>query len=157
MLLNQGGVLDEILGGWSTSGHLDIHSGYPTTIYSGLPNRTGSLAGGVFANRVANLSAPRTRTEWFNPANFGDPVPYTYGNSGRDSTMVPGFWSIDGNVQKHFKITETVKMLIRADAFNLFNHKNLGEPGETIDLPNTGVISSSIEARIVEVGAQIVF
>jgi hypothetical protein len=157
MLLNQGGVLDEILGGWSTSGHLDIHSGYPTTIYSGLPNRTGSLAGGVFANRVANLSAPRTRTEWFNPANFGDPVPYTYGNSGRDSTMVPGFWSIDGNVQKHFKITETVKMLIRADAFNLFNHKNLGEPGETIDLPNTGVISSSTEARIVEVGAQIVF
>jgi hypothetical protein len=157
MLLNQGGVLDEILGGWSTSGHLDIHSGYPTTIYSGLPNRTGSLAGGVFANRVANLSAPRTRTEWFNPANFGDPVPYTYGNSGRDSTMVPGFWSIDGNVQKHFKITETVKMLIRADAFNLFNHKNLGEPGETIDLPNTGVISSSTEARVVEVGAQIVF
>jgi hypothetical protein len=156
-LLNQGGVLDEIVGGWSTSGHFEIHSGYPTTIYSGLPNRTGSLAGGVFADRVANNSAPKTRTEWFNPANFGDPAPYVYGNSGRDSTTVPGYWNLDANLQKHFRITDSIKMLIRADAFNLFNHKNFGEPGETIDLPNTGVISSSTEARIVEVGTEISF
>jgi carboxypeptidase family protein len=157
MLANQGGALDEIVGGWSTSGSFNIHSGYPTTIYSGLPNRTGSLAGGVFANRVADQPSPKTRAEWFNPANFGDPVPYTYGNSGRDSTMVPGYWNLDANIQKHFTITESVKMLLRADAFNFFNHKNLGEPGETIDLPNTGVIASSTEARIIEVGTQIDF
>lgn len=157
MLLNQGGALNEIVGGWSTSGSFNIHSGYPTTIYSGLPNRTGSLAGGVFANRIASQPSPKTTAEWFDPANFGDPAPYTYGNSGRDSTYVPGYWNLDANLQKHFKITESVRMLIRADAFNFFNHKNLGEPGETIDLPNTGVISSSTEPRIVEVGSQIDF
>jgi hypothetical protein len=158
MLLNHGGVLDAIVGGWSTSGSLDIHSGYPTTIYSGLPNRTGSLAGGVFANRVASLAEPKTRAEWYDPANFGDPAPYMYGNSGRDSTTVPGFWDFDANLQKHFKITESVRMLIRADAFNTFNHRNLGEPGETIDVPgSTGVISSSTAPRVVEVGSQITF
>jgi hypothetical protein len=158
LLLNQGGVADEIVGGWTTSGSFNIHSGYPTTIYSGLPNRTGSLAGGVFANRVASQSAPKTRAEWYDPANFGDPAPYTFGNSGRDSTIVPGFWNLDANIQKHFKITESVKLLIRADAFNFFNHKNLGEPGNTIDFPgSTGVISSSSEPRIVEVGTQIDF
>ena len=156
-LLNHGGVLDEIVGGWSTSGSYNIHSGYPTTIYSGLPNRTGSLAGGVFADRAGNQSAQKTTAQWFNPADFADPAPYKYGNSGRNSTYVPGYWNLDANLQKHFKITESVRMLLRGDAFNVFNHKNLGEPGSTIDLPNTGVIASSTEERILEVGSQIEF
>jgi hypothetical protein len=157
-LLNQGGVLDQIVGGWNAAGSFDIHSGYPITIYSGLPNRTGSLAGGVFANRVEHQPSPKTTAEWFNPANYGDPAPYTYGNSGRDSMVVPGYWNLDANLQKHFSITESIKMLIRADAFNLFNHKNLGEPGHAIDLPGySGMITSSSAPRVVEVGSQISF
>lgn len=134
-------------------------TGQPSfTIYSGLPNRTGSLAGGVFANRVGHQPSPNTTAEWFNPANYGDPAPYTYGNSGRESMVVPGYWNLDANLQKHFSITESIKMLIRADAFNLFNHKNLGEPGHAIDLPDySGVITSSSAPRVVEVGSQISF
>jgi hypothetical protein len=134
-------------------------TGQPSfTIYSGLPNRTGSLAGGVFANRVGHQPSPTTTAEWFNPANYGDPAPYTYGNSGRESMVVPGYWNLDANLQKHFSITESIKMLIRADAFNLFNHKNLGEPGHAIDLPDySGVITSSSAPRVVEVGSQISF
>ncbi|MGC1361662.1 MAG: carboxypeptidase regulatory-like domain-containing protein [Silvibacterium sp.] len=154
---NQKGILDQIVGGWITSGSFEANSGYPFTIFAGGPNLTGSLAGSVFANRVGNLSAAKNATQWFNPANFADPAPYTYGDSGRNSTRTPGFWDFDAALQKNFNISETVKLQFRCDAFNLFNHRNLGEPGNSLDNSGTGQIVSSTAPRLLQVGSQISF
>ena len=62
-LLNQGGILDEIIGGWTTSGNFSAHTGYPFTVLAAPPNQTGSLSGivsgNVFADRVGNLPSAK--------------------------------------------------------------------------------------------------
>lgn len=157
MLVNHGGVLEKLIGGWTTSGSLDIHSGYPLTVFAGGPNLTGSLAGSVFASRVGSLPAAKTASQWFNPANYADPAPYTYGNSGRNSLRTPGSWGFDAALQKRFTLTESLNLRIRADAFNVFNHRSLGRPNTTLDNSGTGQILSSSAPRILQVGAQISF
>jgi hypothetical protein len=156
--LNQSNTLDEILGGWDVAGAFDIHSGYPVTISAGVSSlQTGALAGGLFANKVGNQPDPHTAAEWFNLANYADPAPYTYGNSGRDSMVVPGFWNLDANLKKTFRITEKVQLQFRADAFNAFNHKNLYEPTKYLDATNSAKITASTLSRVIQIGSQINF
>jgi hypothetical protein len=52
------------------------------------------------------------------------------GNVGRNSYRYPGIWSFDMSLFKHFPMPwEGHNLELRADAFNLFNHPNLGVSG----------------------------
>jgi hypothetical protein len=161
MLLNRGGILDRVIGGWTTSGNFTVHSGYPFTILASPPNLTGSLSGvvtgNVFADRVAHLPSPKSALEWFNPANFASPAPYTFGDSGRNTNISPGYWDYDADLKKTFSLYEGVNLQVRGDAFNVFNHRNLTAPDATLGTTGTGQITASTTARILQVGAQINF
>jgi hypothetical protein len=124
----------------------------------GTANLSGALAGSWYPNRVANgsLSNP-TIQQWFNPSAFAVPAPFTFGNSGRNILYGPGFANLNFNLAKTFNIMEKVKLQIRADAINIFNHPNFGQPNAGIGTAGAGVISSADAARTIQLGAVLRF
>jgi len=63
-----------------------------------------------------------------NPAAFAVPAPGTWGNAARDLLRGPGFQQLDFTLSKRFAITESAHFELRADAYNILNHANFGNP-----------------------------
>ena len=55
------------------------------------------------------------------------------GNAGRNSLRGPQWFDSDASLVKLIPITERVAVRFRADAFNVFNKVNLGQPDSTVD------------------------
>jgi hypothetical protein len=155
---NNSAVADGIIGGWQASTIFLVHSGFPFTPVIGTNNLSNSLAGSWFPDRIASghLSNP-THQEWFNPAAFTTPAPYTFGNSGRNILYGPGFGNVNFSLAKTFSIVEKVKLQIRADAVDIFNHPNFGQPNTSIGTLGAGVVSSAIDSRTIQLGGVVRF
>jgi hypothetical protein len=54
--------------------------------------------------------------------------PGTLGNLGADTIRGVGNWSVDGNIGKTFRITESKSLQVRVDATNVFNHPTPANP-----------------------------
>lgn len=128
--MNQNWVLDELLGGWQLTTTNIIQSGNPFTVVVANGD-TYQHAGSQFPNYTGasvNLSG-RNHTVWFNPAAFSLPALGTLGNVRRNSLYGPGLSLTNLSIGKTFNIYESLKLQIRADATNAFNHANFGLPG----------------------------
>lgn len=160
--MSRGGITDAILGGWQTSGSFVASSGIPFTVLSGAPNRTGAISGDVYADCIGDpsLSSP-TAARWFNTAAFADPSPYQVGTCGRDTLRGPGSWNFNAAFMKDFRMPphwlEGARLQLRADAFNLFNHANLGLPDSTTGSTAFGTITSASAPRVFQLGMQFLF
>ena len=107
----------------------------------------------------ARLANP-TIQEWFDPSAFVEPTPNTFGNAGRNTLYGPRYFDLDLSLAKEFVIPihgEGVRLQLRADAFNAFNHPNFGQPNASIGVPGAGEIFSASAARNVQVEARINF
>ena len=71
--------------------------------------------------------------------------------------MGPGLQNWNMALAKFFKIREDIKLQFRAEAFNTFNHVNLGNPAGTRGTPSFGSISSAAAARAVQFGLKLQF
>jgi len=133
---NSSGLVNYLIGGWQLNGILTLTSGVPYYVYisSDIPN-IGNFApaiagnGNVRANLVGDphLSNPSTQ-EWFNPAAFAPPAPFTFGNSGRNSLRADWFKNLDLSLFKNFPIGERRSLQFRAEAFNVTNTPTWGIP-----------------------------
>jgi len=63
---------------------------------------------------------------------FQRPQAGTFG-SGRNSFFGPRFFNSDMSLFKNFRITERFAAQFRFEAFNVFNHVNLGQPNNCVD------------------------
>ena len=61
--------------------------------------------------------------------------------SGRNAFAGPSFFNSDMSLFKNFAITERVGAQFRFEAFNVFNHVNLGQPNNCIDCSGSGLIT----------------
>jgi hypothetical protein len=145
-------ALDLIVGGWKTAGVWTIHDGFPlqfvvtnggTPIYtygSQRPNLVGTpeFSGGPESNWINNYFA--------NPNVFQAPAPYTLGNAPRTVGTVrsPFFFSTNLSILKEFAVVpkhEQMKLELRLEAQNAFNHPVFGTPDTYVGDPNVGVVS----------------
>jgi hypothetical protein len=68
---------------------------------------------------------------------------------GRNSVIGPSFVNSDLSLIKNTKVSERVNVQFRAEAFDVFNHPNFGDPNLSIapnpanPNPNFGVITST--------------
>ncbi len=160
-LLNQGGILNGVLGGWRLSSTFQLHSGLPFTPTIGTANLSGSLAGAWYPNRLSKgiLANPSVNL-WFDPNAFAQPAPYTFGNSGRDILRGPSWKNLNLSLAKNFRISqlgEGGRLQVRVDAYDAFNHPNFGMPNASIGTDGVGVISSSNTSRNLQLGAKLSF
>lgn len=71
-------------------------------------------------------------------------VPAGFGNIGRDSLRSPGEVNLDLSISRTFKIYRRLGLQLRADAFNVLNHTNLGSPNGSLTVANVGTASAPV-------------
>jgi outer membrane receptor protein involved in Fe transport len=174
------GPLDQIVGGWRVSSVFQWHSGVPFT-----PVIQGSVADGIDPGLAPSLSAGSTLypnvvgnptvsnptiTHWFNPAAYANPAPGTFGNSGRNTLIGPSFFNADFSLAKAFRLPrEGMKLEIRADMYDVFNHINFANPDANVGYLSNGQLADTTAGtitgpagyngnrRIIQLGAHFIF
>src|SRR5262249_24775671 len=143
-------------------------SGLPLTATGGTsidPAGLGLLDPNSFAgrrpNQVSNPNsgAPHTFLQWFNTAAFVNPPSAAGppGNAPRGSIRGPGLQRWDISLFKNTQIRESMKLLFRAEAFNIFNHTNFDGVRTTRQSASFGQIISVRDARIMQLGLKLYF
>ena len=141
--------------GWTFSGTIIAHTGYPFTIYSGA--YTSALEGTnfgstsnlqyIFAGEAAgpaNCTSAAVTTPCATLANFPDPTT-GYSDQRRNQNRGPAYFDTDFSVEKGFGIPkwESAQFSIGARFFNLFNHPNFDFPIMNTQSPSLGSITQT--------------
>ncbi|MGA9995966.1 MAG: TonB-dependent receptor [Pyrinomonadaceae bacterium] len=130
--------------GWQLNGILTLRSGNPFHVnlfddYNGTgeffprPDLVGDpFAGTNGPDMFLNLSAFKVPCT-LDPAGDGSaasclPGTQHFGSLGRNSLIGPSYRNFDFSVFKTTPITEQVRLQLRAEIFNLFNHPNFSSP-----------------------------
>jgi hypothetical protein len=71
-----------------------------------------------------------------------NPMPGNRGTQGLRRLRLPGRWSLDGNLAKTFRISESKSVQLRFDANNILNHANPGEPVFDVELDTFGNVTT---------------
>ncbi len=179
-LSGAGGLANAIVGGWSVNGITSAYSGRPFTPNigtfpagftqrpytgpSGRPDRgTGDLFSNVPHNRdgffVGLYKVPGDPTSGLND-QWKIPAQNTFGRFPFNGLYGPIFIQQDMGAAKTFALKESVKLQFRAEAFNVFNHTNLGDPNNNITDRNVGKITGlfgTAEMRRLQFAARVDF
>ena len=124
--------------GWQVAAIVQSQSGNPVNIVTsdatlnGVPNT-------VRPDLVAPIHIIGSVDQWFDPASFA--AVNRFGNLGRNVVIGPAFHNTDLSVSKVLTIASRWRLQLRADAFDVFNHPNLGPPGNVVGSPTFGKIS----------------
>jgi hypothetical protein len=127
--------------GWSVAPIVSLQSGNPFNVV--LPQSTITGVATVRPNITAPVITTGSISGWFaNPAVFVNQG-NAFGNLGRNALIGPGFEDIDLAIIKNTRIKERMNVQFRADAFDLLNHPNFGQPGGVLGTSNFGVITGT--------------
>jgi hypothetical protein len=144
-------ILRPLLRGWSLSGVATARSGRPLNIV--ISRSASAVPGGynltqrpdVVAGVPLTPAGGSTTGHWLNAAAFSVPAPGTWGNAGRNLGRGPSLYQIDLSLARRIAINERMRLEVRAEAFNLFNRAQLGDPTADVTVPaQFGIIQSTI-------------
>lgn len=166
------------LNSWTVSSIVNVHSGFPFSIYNGSDS---NLTGNATAGSSAPTSGERaelvpgqnpflrhpTAAGWFNTAAFTQ-IPSTSGisidgDSKRNMLRGPGFRDVDLAVSRDIELNQWKEGLFvqfRADAYNVFNIVSLSTPSGnsiTADSSTFGRILSANPMRQLQIGVRVSF
>lgn len=177
-----------VFDGWQVSGVTTFQSGGPYGVgfsVSGVSNNVVYAGSYTEGPRVALTGDPLAGTS-NDPYRRLNPAAYTlppFGSIGADSPTNyltgPGINNWDITLQKTFAVTERMRIQIRGDAFNTFNHtqftginstinfKGFNDPtptnrpfnpdGTVNNINGFGTVSNARNPRIIQLGARILF
>ncbi len=128
--------------GWQFNA-IDVwETGQPFTIANS-STRTNT---GVGTDRPNQLRTPHVATKsiarWFDTTAFVAQPLGTLGTTRRNSVYGPSYRHFDASLFKDFDLTERARLQFRAEAFNLSNTPNFGQPGATLGTSTFGVITA---------------
>ena len=163
-------VLDAFVGGWTFSGINTMTSGAPVTL-TYTPAASFSVSGITQEFRGANNYRPNvigdpygdtsSITEYFSKTNVVIPTDpsQVFGNAERNSVSGPWFWQLDFVASKNFSlpIGPRTTVQIRIEAFNLLNRTNFTAPNGNRSAAGFGTITSTYDARQIQLGAKVTF
>jgi hypothetical protein len=160
-----------VLGGWQASGIINMQSGLPFTATTSTYDPAGlgfipALVAGGRPNLTCdpNAGAPHTQLQYFNTACFTpNPSATAFvstipGTSGRGVIQGPPTYRVDFSLFKTIKISESVRVQLRGEAFNVFNHTNFRSFSSTnVTSSVFGQIGAVRDPRTIQLGAKFYF
>jgi hypothetical protein len=137
-------VLRAVASNWRLSGIFNARSGQWLTVTTGTDR---ALNGQRFQEQRVNqvsddVYGAKTLNAYLNRAAFAQPALGTFGNLRRNSIKGPAFWTIDLALSKLIAFGTAQTLELRAEAFNLLNHFNWGNPGTNLNAGTFGRIQS---------------
>jgi hypothetical protein len=149
--MNRG--LDAVVGGWEVGGILSLHTGFPLTVTAS--DASNTLSRGARADCIApghvfgTRDSPAGGYQWFDPASYAQPAPFTFGSCGVGTVRGPGLTDFDLNLTKSFRFTERQALDLRADFINLTNTPILNAPNQGVGT-TLGLLQTSQGARNIQ-------
>jgi outer membrane receptor protein involved in Fe transport len=147
-LPNRKGSLERLTNGWGLNSILTVQDGEPFHMILEADDYDGAgtdfskpdVVGPIKYNYsdptqfllLSSFAVPCTPLPGFSGAAYGpsgcEPGTRHFGNEGRNSLVGPPFRQLDFSVFKNTNITERVKLELRFEFYNLFNHPNFANP-----------------------------
>ncbi|MEO8481197.1 MAG: carboxypeptidase regulatory-like domain-containing protein [Acidobacteriota bacterium] len=167
---NMSPVLDALVGGWQLSSVTSLRSGMPidvTLASSGTNPATGQTysffnrnGGGILPDATGVDPNSNSSTDdllhWLNPAAYAVQAVNTPGNARPVSAWGPGALTTDLSLVKRFRFNAFTADL-RAEAFNLFNTVNYGNPNGSFGSAAFGQITTAGDPRIIQLAVRLGF
>jgi len=165
------GLAEAILGGWQVSGIFAAWSGERVNLrYS--PSAAFQVSGITQDFRGANSYRPNVTGDplahdsgcpiigYFDPANVVVPTDPSqpFGNAKRNGVQGCPFYQVDFGLAKYFPLPwRDARLQFRIEAFNLFNKTNFRAPNGNRSAAAFGRISSTYDARQIQLGVKLLF
>lgn len=112
------GAAHALLYGWQANSIVTLQTGTPFSVFGGAGR----------AKLIGDPNATDQRADmWFNPKAFAESANAAE-QSPRNFLSAPGIAGVDASLFRKFRFTERFGAEFRAEAFNLFNHPQLGVP-----------------------------
>lgn len=167
---NDRGAAGMLLGGWQASGIVTFQTGIPFTVTTSSfdPAGLGNSPARISGNRPTLLCNPneggaQTPQQWFNTACFaenpdpGDVIPNVPGSAGRNIVNGPPTNRVDFTLSKNFHFTESMRLQLRAEAFNIFNWTNMRSLSTNVTSSTFGRVTTFRDPRTMQFGAKFYF
>ncbi|MEO7141976.1 MAG: TonB-dependent receptor [Bryobacteraceae bacterium] len=148
---NSGRIVNGFAGGWGLTSIVTAQTGPPGTL--SMATTTSNTGTGQYPDRVCNgnlSGSGRTIHNWFDTNCFKAPLPYTFGNAGRNIIIAPGLETWDLGAHKDFQLNERFGLALRGEFFNVLNKANFGYPNTSI-----GSLAAGTITYVVTTGRQI--
>jgi hypothetical protein len=146
---NHKGLVDTLIGGWKLTGIVTYQAGQPFTVSSCASTHSGGFGCYAIANRSTLYTGAHNVNHWINAAAFSDPIgspalpensDFSFLGSKPGQAYGPAFHRGDVGMQKEFHLPGPNVFQFRAEAFNITNTPNFGQPG-TLSYTNTAFAS----------------
>jgi hypothetical protein len=135
--------------GWQVSLIQQVQSGNPinfhtvNTSFTGAQTLRPSITGSVQTGYAPAINGNAAYVTYIqNPSVFVNQGA-AFGNLGRNVVIGPGFINLDAALVKNTKLTEKLTWQLRADAFDLLNQANFGQPGSTLGQSTFGLMTGT--------------
>ena len=161
-------VVDALAGGWTLSGIVVARSGEAATLqytpgpalqvsginqdFRGANNYRPNVVGDVYGDK-------NSVTTYLNRDNVVIPTDPSkpFGNAARNTVRAPAFYQVDLVASKDFRLPGQTKLQFRLEAFNLLNRTNFRAPVTNRSASNFGTITSTWDARQIQLGLKLMF
>lgn len=162
----------KLLGGWQTSGIVMYSTGLPLTPVINSALGAFDAAGlGIIPAIIAgtrpnvtcdpNAGAGRDRFQWFNttcftpnPASNATNVENIVGTAGRGIIQGPSRRRVDFTLTKNIRFGETMRLQLRAEAFNVFNWVSFSTVDVRVNASTFGQVTGVRDPRVLQFGAK---
>jgi len=161
-------TVSESSGGLISYGYTSALNGATTGGYGNdaagigiLGNTNAGLRPNMIGNPNSGYGQPiHNHLQWFYRGAFAAPLPGSgqVGNEKRGVVEGPGFNHIDLGLFRNFRIFESLNFQFRAEAYNVLNHTNLGNPGTTSTSSSSfGIITGARDNRVLQMAGKFRF
>ncbi len=165
--LTSNGALSRVFNGWRVAGNTTFQTGFPINLsdshftsgtcweftFYGCPDNPSQVAPIVISN-------PRSTAKhfYFSTSSFVGATPGTFGNTGRDSFHGPGQNVTNLGLMKDIQLKEQMRIELRLESFNTFNHVNFNLPSGNIRSSQFGqVTGDTLGPRTVQLAGKFYF
>jgi len=126
--------------GWQLAIIVQAQSGNPVNIVSSNSTVTG-IPNTLRPDVRGPIAIIGSADRWFDTSVFSAVA--GFGNLGRNVVIGPGFSNTDLSLVKNTELNEKIRLQIRIEVFDLFNHANFGQPGNVVGTPGFGRITNT--------------
>jgi len=152
-------VARQVLGGWQVGAILSARTGEPLEITqtSSLQVNRPDYVGGKVVNDNFRATGQYLNRSAFAlvPLVAASGAAARPGNLGWGAVRGPGAWNLDMSLGKNIHLSEALRLQLRTDMFNFFNHVNPTNISTSLNASNFGQVRGTSGQRVIQLNARL--